>query len=218
LLGLLVLAVPRLKLGRTRAVYASFLSFFFVALIAPCLCWVATVQHLRVQMRPLVEVDPAAQLHFVLTHPFHFLHLVGSEMTRAGIEYLREIIGVFGWLTFRLPNWIYIAVITGLVVTICCSDRKRLRLTIRFRLFSLGVAITGLLLTALIVYMAWDAVGAGRIEGWQGRYAIPFLPLLALAIANGWLRNKRGVCECAWGVSFIATISALVLLARATYF
>jgi uncharacterized membrane protein len=217
LLGLLVLAVPRLKLGRTRAEYARFLFFFFVALIAPCLCWVATVQHLRVQMRPLVEVDPAGQLHFVLTHPFHFLHLVGSEMARAGIEYLRELIGVFGWLTFRLPNWIYIAVIACLVVTICSSDPK-LRLTIRFRLFSFGLAITGLLLTALIVYMAWDAVGAARIEGWQGRYAIPFLPLGAFAIANGWLRNRRGVYECAWGVSVVASISAIALLARATYF
>ena len=218
LLGLLVLAVPRLKLGRTRAEYARFLSFFFVALVAPCLCWVATVQHLRVQMRPLVEVDPAGQLHFVLTHPFHFLHLVGSEMVRAGIEYLREVIGVFGWLTLPLPNWIYIAVIAGLVVTICSSDPKLLRLTIRFRLFSFGLAITGLLLTAIIVYMAWNAVGAARIEGWQGRYAIPFLPLGALAIANGWLRNRRGVYECAWGVSVVASISAIALLARATYF
>jgi uncharacterized membrane protein len=218
LLGLLILAVPRLKLGRTRAEYALFLSFFFVALIAPCLCWLATVQHLRVQMRPLVEVDPAGQLHFVLTHPFHFLHLVGSEMARAGIEYLREVIGVFGWLTLRLPNWTYIAVIASLAVTICSSDPKLLRLTIRFRFFSFGLAITGLLLTAIIVYMAWNAVGAARVEGWQGRYAIPFLPLGAFAIANGWLRNRRSVYECAWGVSVVASISAIMLLARATYF
>ena len=218
LLGLLILAVPRLKFGRTPAEYARFLSFFFVALVAPCLFWVETVKHLRVQMRPLVEVDPAGQLHFVATHPFHFLHLVGSEMARAGLEYLREIIGVLGWLTLPLPNWIYISVIAGLVVTICSSDPKLLRLTIRYRLFSLGLAITGFLLTAIIVYLAWNAVGAARIEGWQGRYAIPFLPLGAFAIANGWLRNRRGVSECAWGVSVVASISAIALLARATYF
>jgi uncharacterized membrane protein len=218
LLGLLVLAVPRPMLARTRAQYNRFLCLFFVALIMPCLCWALTFQSLRVQIHPGVKVDAVGQLHLVLKHPFYFLHLVGSEITALGTEYLRETIGVFGWLTFRLPNWIYIAVIAGLVVTICSADPTRLCLTIRLRLFSFGLAISGLLLSALLIYVFWDAIGTARIEGWQGRHAIPFLPLLALAIANGWLRNKRGVRECAWGLSLIATISAILLLARATYF
>jgi uncharacterized membrane protein len=218
LLGLLVLAVPPPKLGRTRAERGRFFSFFFLALAVPCLSWVAIVQHLRVQMRPLVDVNPAGQLHFVMTHPLHFLHLVGSEIARAGVEYLREVIGVFGWLTLPLPNWIFIGVIAGLAVTICTSDLKRLCLTLRFRLFSFGLASLGLLLTAIIVYLAWNPVGATSIEGWQGRYAIPFLPVGAFAVANGWLRNLRGVRECAWAFSVVANIAAIALLARATYF
>jgi uncharacterized membrane protein len=138
------------------------------------------------------------------------------EVAQTGIEYLREVIGVFGWLTFRLPNWIYFVVIANLILAICSSGTK-LHPTIYFRFFCLGVAIVGLLLTAITVYMGWNAVAAVRIEGWQGRYAIPFLPLVTLGLSNGFLRKRRGIYEWIWAVSIITSIAAIVLLGCATY-
>jgi uncharacterized membrane protein len=218
LLGLLVLTVPDNLFGDMRAGRFRFLLGFFAALILPCLGWLGMVQRLQVQMRPLVEVDPARQLQFVVTHPFHFFQMIGSGLGELGLQYWHQAVGMLGWLDFPVRSWILFGITVSLVATICTSDVKGLRLTMAFRMFSFALAATGLLLTALIVYLAWNVVGAPRIEGWQGRYAIPLLPLVALAAANKWLYHVQWISYCAVAFPLLANVVVIIDLARATYF
>jgi len=218
LLGLLVFAVPLASIGPTRTASLRFFAFFFAALVLPCLLWISVVQGLRVQMRPLIEVDSGRQLQFVLAHPIHFFHLIGSGLGKFGYEFWRQTIGVFGWLNFPAPTWVLSGVTISLAVTICGSDSKHLRFTMPLRLAFFGLAASGLVLTALVVYLAWNRVGAPQIEGWQGRYAIPLLPLAASALANRSLRRTRWIACCALAFSFLAVVACVIYLARATYF
>lgn len=218
LLGLLVFAIPFASIGPTRATRLRFLSIFFAALVLPCLLWISVVQGLRVPLRPFVEVDPTAQLHFVVSHPLHFFLLIGSSLREFGYEFWRQTIGVFGWLNLPAPTWILVGVTLSLVVTVCSSDSRQLHLTTTLRLVFLGLAAAGFILTAVVVYLAWNRVGAPRIEGWQGRYAIPFLPLLGSALANEWLRRARSLGYCALAFSLLANVASLIYLARATWF
>lgn len=106
----------------------------------------------------------------------------------------------------------------SLVVTICSSESRLLRLTKSLRLawFTLGAA--GLVLTAAVVYLAWNRVGAPRIDGWQGRYAIPLLPLFATALANGSLRRTRWLGGSALAFWVVANLASILYVARATWF
>lgn len=218
LLGLLIFAVPFSRWGRTRVARLWFSALFFGVLILPALLWIGIVQGLRVPMRPLVEVDPAAQFQFIVSHPWPFIRSIVATLQQDGYEYWRQTIGVFGWLNLPAPTWILVGVSLSLVVTICSSESRLLRLTTSVRLawFALGAA--GLVLTAAVVYLAWNSVGAPRIDGWQGRYAIPVLPLLATALANGSLRRRRWLGESALAFSVLANLASILYVARATWF
>jgi uncharacterized membrane protein len=218
LLGLLVFSLPLDVLGATRSLRWRFLFLFFVALVLPCLGWIAIIQGLQVQMRPLVHVDPSGQIQFVLSHPLQFLHLIGSGLAQFGFTYWYQTVGVLGWLDFRVPGWVLWGATLGLFVTICCSDSEWLRPTPTLRLFSFVLGILGLLLTVLIVYLAWNSVGAPQVEGWQGRYALPLLPLIVFAFVNGWMRRARWLLATTVAFSVFANVATIVCLARATYF
>ena len=155
------------------------------------------MQDLRVPLRPFVEVDPIRQLDFIVSHPLHFFILIGSSLREFGYELWRQTIEVFSWLNLPAPTWILVGVTLSLVVTVCSSDSRQLHLTATLRLVFLGLAVASFILTAMVVYLAWNRIGASRIEGWQGRYAIPLLPLLATALANEWLLRARWLGYCA---------------------
>ncbi len=217
LLGLLVFAIPVAVTGSTRIARVRFFSIFLAVLVLPCLLWISIVQGLRVPLRPFVEVDPARQLQFVVSHPLEFFLLLGSSLREFGYEFWRQMIGVFGWLNLPAPTWILIGVTLSLAVTICSSETRQLRLTIPVRSAFFGLATGALLLTAVVIYLAWNSVGAPRIEGWQGRYAIPILPLLASTVANGWLCRASWLGNCALAFSVLANLASIIYLARATW-
>ena len=217
LLGLLVFAIPSPLIGHNRGTRIRFFAIFFAAVFLPALLWISIMQGLRVPLRPFVEVDPAAQLQFIVGHPFHFFQIMGASLRDYGYDFWRQMIGVFGWLNLPLPIGILLGVMLSLVVTLCVSDPRGLRLAPPIRVFFLGLASLILVLTAAVVYLAWNAVGAPRIEGWQGRYALPVLPLLATALANERLRRARWLGYLALGFSILANVAAIVYLARATW-
>ena len=74
LLGLLIFGVR--GSARSRAV-------FLFLLFAPCLLWLAIIQNLQVQTRPLVHVDPAGQLAYVLGHPSRFFAFADVRHSRS---------------------------------------------------------------------------------------------------------------------------------------
>ena len=176
------------------------------------------MHNLQVQMRPLVQVDPARQLQFVLSHPFHFFQMIISGLTDVGLQHWHQAVGVLGWLDFPVRGWILLGITVSLLATVCSSDVAALRLTIPFRVFSFALAVTGLILTALVAYLAWNVVAAPHIEGWQGRYAIPLLPLAAVAAANSWTRRPQWIRHCAIAFPVVANIAVIVELTRQTYF
>ncbi len=208
LLGLLIFCVPSRARGR---------ALFLFLLFAPCLLWLAIIRNLQVQTRPFVHVDPAGQLAFVLGHPLNFLHLLFLGMRDLGITYWHETVGVLGWLDFPVPGWILVGLTLGLLVTTCSTDVEVLRLRPRFRTACLALGIGGLVLTALLAYMAWNKIGAESIEGWQGRYSLPLLPLLLLALANGVGRRVPWLPPAALAFAVGANLVVILLLARATY-
>ncbi len=216
-LGLLVFAIPAPSLGPDRTARLRFCAVFLAALLLPSLLWISIVQGLRVQLRPDVIVDPGRQIEFIVSHPLRFLHIFGASLHEFGYEFWRQTIGVFGWLNLPLPTWILAGVTLCLGLTICSAETKHLSLTLPVRSAFFALATAALMLTAALVYLAWNSVGAPKIEGWQGRYAIPILPLLAAALANEWLRPKRWVRQGAIAFSLLANIVSVIYLARATW-
>jgi uncharacterized membrane protein len=155
---------------------------------------------------PAQQFSPAWKLGFILNHPAEFFEaLLGWFTTTDPIEFGKQLLGVLGLFDTPLRPWIYCAI--GLLLTatffspLGLPDRRR--------------CIAGALICAagysgaifLILYLIWTPVDADMIWGIQGRYFVPVLPLLAVAIA-GTLRRGLDEGLRAFMVLMLSVLSA----------
>lgn len=150
-------------------------------------------------------VDEKAQIANIQHHPLHVASVVFTDLAQHGATYVRQMIGTLGWLTIPLPDAVHFAVIALLIVVALFAGPK---LTLAQRVVALIVAIASIITVELSEYIAWTAANANIIEGVQGRYFIPILPLLVIALsrpaeAKRWLQIAIAV------VMSIANIVAL---------
>jgi hypothetical protein len=132
--------------------------------------------------------DIGAQLRVLLANPLRLLTLpFGTMLTDPWL--LRETVGVLGWLDVVLPQWLYAAwyvalgaaLLAGMVRArtdiVAASEPSRWD-----AVAMVGAALVCLLGIYLSQYLVWTDVGAQRIEGPQGRYLLPLLPLLSFGL------------------------------------
>lgn len=130
--------------------------------------------------RGFERFDPAAQLQVLGADPTRAVTLTLRTLAQ-NVTFRREMIGVLGWLSIVLPGWMYsmwtgaLALVTlGLLTERGAAPAPALAAL-------LGVALSAWAIM-LAQYLGWTQVGATVIAGVQGRYFLPLLPFLAIAI------------------------------------
>ena len=191
------LASPGHRLGvlnRAAAVIVAML---------PALLWFAIAQHYAVvpfirgepyQAGPLWPgppgqmfgtTDAQAQLRVFLHDPFLLLTLPYNGL-RHGLDLADGLVGILGTLDVVLPLWLYNAWFAALgavgVAALFGGERDAPG-------WPIWASLLGLLCVAASViavfdgqYLSWTLVGASSIAGVQGRYGIPLLPMIGLAL------------------------------------
>jgi uncharacterized membrane protein len=167
------LLIPSDRFG-TRMRKAIVLSGLFIITAA---IGIACLFAIRDYSVGLPGSDSAGQLRLILAHPLSYLvKLIASPFRSFCIE---SFIGWLGWLDTRLPKWILVPY-SLLLIAVPFAERRRFVLSRQQRLVAGGLF---LLLGAIIFtvqYLSWNPVGRKIIDGVQGRYLIPFSPLLLL--------------------------------------
>lgn len=171
--ALLYFVIPREKVGSWQKYIVVGIGVIMSALL-PMILW-------SVANAPIINAAtvPANQLGNILRNPLGFAKvLFATYFGELGLGYFKQAIGVLGWLNVpisflfhTLPYFILI------VLTYLYENRQTMfRLSDRlvFLLTSLGVS--GLL--SLSLFLIWTPPGSAAIEGLQGRYFIPIIPLL----------------------------------------
>jgi uncharacterized membrane protein len=181
LLPVLVLLIPAAKFGSPRKfkkAAASLLALCWGTLAA----WSAAVSALAVPLQQ--GVSHSGQLRLILTQPLRFLNAVRNMISSHFFDHLREFVGRLGWLDVALPFALVILYI--LVLIFAALADKTGGISVRARPKALGLAVVLVSAAAIVttIYIVWNPVGAGGIEGVQGRYFIPFGPLLLLLFYN----------------------------------
>jgi len=140
--------------------------------------------------QPLHNSSLTGQLGFVLSNPLNYAAMFAGNLWKQGVSYLRQYIGVLGWLDTPLPEWLFVSFgLMLLVVALIDGTRARnVAIGLVSKLALLAMFLGVLLLTWSAVYFTVD-VGASANSGIiQGRYLSPIMPLLALALATRRLR------------------------------
>ena len=130
-----------------------------------------------------------------IREPEYLILAIGKTLVNRWEFYYESMLGYFGWLDFKMIN-IYYVVVTILLLyfSVTCNgtERQVKSLLFRERLIIAGTLIMGSVLVCASM-LSWtlrvegienlnvsDLIYIESIEGVQGRYFLPFLPLLLL--------------------------------------
>ncbi|WP_242443342.1 DUF2142 domain-containing protein [Sphingobium sp. LB126] len=158
----------------------------------------------------MVTTAPLADQLAVITHsPLAYLHVLATSVTERAPVYALQTVGRFGWNAILLPLLAYPLAVLMLIGALFSGSE--MRFSLGQRLWWLTIAIGTALLIETAMYLTGTALGADYIQGTQGRYFLPILPLVLLALMPADpIYGARAV--------FAAGASLLLLIAAATAF
>lgn len=215
LLGLLVVSKP-----------------LFLALLLPPLAW-SLRPHARWNLLPIglilvvlaawmvhmaqsfvdVRLQPGAsafaRLWEALISPVDTLQLLCSTLAHHHVFYWKTMVGVLGWLDTPLPDAIYVYAAVLLGVAVLADSATPNAAHWQDRSAYAAAAVGYVLATLLILWAAWTPEGAQVIEGVQGRYFLPILPLAALAV--GWGHRRGAAMVNVFGIVAAAYVLLVMM-------
>lgn len=165
--------------------------------------------------RQFAAIDPAAQLQVLRANPTQTVGLVTRTLTQE-TQIVRNLIGVLGWLNIEMPEWIY-GLWTGVLALVTLALLAEAGL-------GPGPVLAGLLGIALSAwaimlaqYFGWTEVGAPVIAGIQGRYFLPLLPFLAVAVPCIRPLRLPGLAVLPLAAGALGAVTVPVVVALASY-
>jgi len=167
LIALLVLVTPA-----SRRFKALVVAVMFAGTIAASLMTMTGMEMPNPHPRP---IDTRAQLRFIASDPLHFVGVLAHDTRANGSDYLESMTGRLGRYELKLPRWttaLLLLMLAGVGIT--CGPP----LPARARLLILAIASAIWLATLTYLYLTSSIAGGDVIEGTQGRYLLPLLPLL----------------------------------------
>jgi uncharacterized membrane protein len=150
----------------------------------------------------------SAQIMVILHHP---LHVALLPVTSGGpaLRFLwLQFIGFLGQLSIRLPKALYTlwsaAILSG-IAALLASPRAPGQRWFTAPLAALAV-LGSIELIFLALYLTWTPVGMDRVDGIQGRYFIPLLPILLFVVPG--TRLPRRLPPWLWWLAPLAAMIA----------
>ncbi len=125
-----------------------------------------------------VNVSPAKQLVFIIFNPFSFIKAIVSSISQNFEFFFQSFVGLFGWLTTKLPEFVYFIFVFLLCVALFRDTRDDFRLSKSQRYTFLTVFLLYFIAVMASMYLFWTSLGSNAVTGVQGRYFIPVSPLL----------------------------------------
>lgn len=208
LIALLVL-IPRERFagGRRRLAVTAVLGLLGVVAVVAWLAWAGEGGTQRLA----VEGPAASQanLRYAVADPLGLLGLLARTSAGQGAHWIRQLADTH-WgqpLAPRSTVWIWLAAV-GLALV--ADPPRAVALSLGRRLVLLGIVATTFAAIVGVAFVLWSPAGDAEARGVQGRYLIPLLPALLLAVAPLALpladRTRRALAAAA------AVLAAIALL------
>ncbi|MDO4483475.1 MAG: DUF2142 domain-containing protein [Clostridia bacterium] len=190
---LLVLLIPNRKFGSTKLAV-----WFKLAAVVICLLGLVFMVADVAGDAAILEdsrgedVNSAAQIQFILSHPFQYLGYFFTyfwEYFKAYVfDYSRTVMAYLGGLT---GTWSDISLWVLLFVAFTDNDpeyRQKLGMRNRIAFLLIAGVVIGMIFTTM--YVAFSPVGKLNFGGVQGRYLLPVLPLCMMVLSPDGIENK----------------------------
>lgn len=187
---LMFFILPRKIIGSDKE-YTRTIILFILLVASSFLIWSHFVKFLYIPLQ--TYVNPNDQIAYIAQHPFWYMRFILSQAMAwfSSID-SRSIIGHLGWLDVPLPGWVVSSYKIILILTFI-MEAKTIKIFNFIQRLLLGtILVLSILFIFTVMYLTWNPIGSGTIEGIQGRYFIPLLPLLFILLYSDYFKtNKR---------------------------
>lgn len=132
---------------------------------------------------------------FLFHHTGNYLLMLCNTLAGKAEFYISSMVGSYlGWLDIPV-NYVFVSGFLILLVLLAVSgyrgERQRFTGRQKLILFLISLCILGLVETSLFV--TWTGAGSKLIQGVQGRYFIPILPLVLLLFRNRLFVARKNI-------------------------
>jgi len=129
------------------------------------------------------NVDQGKQISFLISKPTNIIKMYVETLKNKGSFYLESFVGMLGVLAIPLNRLSYYGYYGLMVATpLLVEDTNENKVKKGYRIWFIVVALAILALVILGMYFQWTPVGTFITEGVQGRYFIPVIILILLAL------------------------------------
>lgn len=186
-LPLIALAIPASRF-RSRTGYWCWMVVLVLPGVLGSFAWMLLVKHSMFAAGVNYatwsgQVDPDAQLRYVLHHPSDYLGILFRKLflTEFFARVAVEIVGFFGPSVLLAPG-IVLTLLALLVLTVLVDPTKNVSYP-KSLVWLVPLIVSGfVVLTLTLLYVQWTALSKDTIDGFQGRYLFPLLPLLLVLV------------------------------------
>jgi uncharacterized membrane protein len=130
----------------------------------------------------------ADQLAVLLGDPLRYARILAESFTERLPVYVLQIVGRPGWNAFLLPLAAY--ALAAVMLASASASGKGPTASVGLRAWWLLLAAGGAVLVETALYLTGTPYAADYIQGTQGRYFLPLLPLVLLALMPAALPGR----------------------------
>lgn len=190
---LLLLLIPKEKF-QSRKNKAIYLAVFAISAVALFLAFnlLNIINRLAVQVSGIEDMPPYS-FDYILKNPLGTLKLIVNTICVKGDFYIAGAIGLLGWFNITLP-WVIILGYIILFIFSCWRMKdERQYISTSSKLLITFVIISVFILALLSMMLIWTPNTYPYIEGVQGRYFIPIIPLVGLLCRNSSIVLNKNI-------------------------
>ncbi len=141
--------------------------------------WMAAIKPYVFTIRHDVPVDVYGQLRHLMREPLRSFTIVEHTIALSGRDYLKEMVGGnLGSTLAKVPRPVSVVAWVMLVAAALVGS-ARARLCRSELALALAVSLSVVCAVLLLLYMQYTELDADYVDGVQGRYFLPLLPVLA---------------------------------------
>jgi hypothetical protein len=182
-----------------------------VVITVPAVTIIIAWTYLLSFLMPPVPSDwsVSGQFHYLLANPLALPTVMAQTLSYQGWFLLSSVVGRLGWLDTLMPDWFVALACLGLVIAIFAPGNRES--AVMPGLIGVLTFLGLLTATCICLYLSWTPVAKPTIDGLQGRYILPALPLLAWPVPAYGPRLEHALMP-AWAFVLAFPLVSLAML------
>lgn len=157
---------------------------------------------------------PSYTIQHILNHPGDSISVFGNTLIdRTAFYYMSGIGSQLGWFDVQTNLITTIAFLPLLLaVPNLVSDEVKMKITGRRKALYLLISLGCFCFTVIGMWIVWTPLESITVEGVQGRYFLPFMPLLLMAFTTGKIKIDQSLSEVVPSAVILLDIIAITSL------